>query len=57
MPAPDKAAYSRLETDAELLARLPYRPSYYMQPLEGAFLDDVVWSVFKLQRKIVWVAA
>lgn len=55
MPVAEKRAYSRLETDAEFLERLPWRP-YTYQKLEGEYLDVCAWDVFKMQRKIVWVA-
>lgn len=57
MSSADKRAYSRLETDAELLARLPYQPYTGGQKLEGEYLDAVAWQVFKMQRKIVRIPA
>lgn len=44
--------FKRLETDAEFIARLPWRP-YTHQTLEGDWLDECAWQVFKMQRKIV----
>ena len=47
------SVFRRLETDAELIKRLPYQPYTGGQRLEGEYLDAVAWQVFKMQRKIV----
>ncbi len=47
-------AFSRLETDAEFRARLPGK---LPTDANEADLDDLAWSSFKMQRKIVTDAA
>ena len=53
-----KLAYKRLETDEEFRARAAQAPGMYyakryLNDYVGVFLDDFVWDVSRLQRRLV----
>lgn len=53
---PEKPAYKRLETDAELIARAQTKnPSFRAWGARGETLDAVVEEITGLQRRIVEV--
>lgn len=53
-----KLAYKRLETDEEFRARAAaklsgYYASRYLSTHSGEMLDEFVWDVLRMQRRIV----
>lgn len=53
-----KLAYKRLETDAEFQERVAAHPQMYyagrfLKDYSGQHLDDFVWDVTRMQRRIV----
>lgn len=47
--------YKSLETDDEFRTRIQKsgRSIYGMQGMQGSYLDDVVWTCFQMQRRLV----
>lgn len=48
----ERQAYSRLETDAELVRRID-KPNPY--DYKGAELDEWLYKFHNVQRRIVWI--
>jgi hypothetical protein len=49
----EKRVYTSLETDEELIERIRVKRPWYCTVYHGAGLDNEVWDVFKIQRRLV----
>jgi hypothetical protein len=54
MTAPNRHAYSRLETDEELMARISAKAGYLTYALPGHSADERA-AEYGLERRLVWV--
>jgi hypothetical protein len=56
MTAPNRHAYSRLETDEELMARISAKRRHPISTRPGCSADERA-AEFGLERRLVWVTA